>query len=88
MNRSDFSDLNAFIAIADNPHTASMLPLHISASRPRRSATRNSRMGGTVSLPFRKNQAFKFAYSRGAYVTIGADYNSVTVGWQYTWLKR
>lgn len=49
---------------------------------------RNSRMGGTVSLPFRKNQAFKFAYSRGAYVTIGADYNTVTVGWQYTWLKR
>ncbi len=49
---------------------------------------RNSRMGATVSLPIRQRQSFKFSYSRGAYITIGGDYNTVSVAWQYTWFRR
>jgi hypothetical protein len=49
---------------------------------------RNSRMGGTISLPIGRSQSFKFAYNRGAYVTIGADYNTVSIAWQYTWIGK
>jgi len=49
---------------------------------------RNSRIGGTISLPFGKHQTVKFSYSHGAYVTIGGDFNSINVGWQYSWLGK
>lgn len=49
---------------------------------------RNSRIGGTVSIPVSRHQSFKFSYNRGAYVLYGGNYQNVAVGWQYSWLGR
>jgi hypothetical protein len=47
-----------------------------------------SRVGGTVSFPFTKHQSVKVAYSNGTYIRFGGDYQSLSVGWQYSWLGR
>lgn len=49
---------------------------------------RNSRMGGTVAAPISGRQSVKFAYSRGAYVTIGGAFQTFNVAWQYSWLGK
>jgi hypothetical protein len=46
----------------------------------------SSRVGVTVSLPYSKHQSLKVAYSDGAYVRFGGNYNNVSVAWQYTWV--
>ena len=46
---------------------------------------RNSRVGGTVSIPLDRRQSVKFAFSTGAFTTIGADFRSVAVAYQYLW---
>ena len=46
---------------------------------------RNSRVGATVALPLGRAQALKIAYSRGAYTTIGADFDSLGVSYTYAW---
>ncbi|MCM3870235.1 MAG: transporter [Pyrinomonadaceae bacterium] len=46
---------------------------------------RNSRVGGTVSYKLDRRQSVKFAYSRGAFTTIGADYQAISVAYQYLW---
>jgi hypothetical protein len=46
----------------------------------------SSRIGGTFSFPLRKHQAIKIAYSNGTYVRFGGNYQSVSVGWQYSWI--
>jgi len=46
---------------------------------------RNSRIGGTLSLKLDRRQSLKFAYSRGAFTNIGADFQSVSVAYQYLW---
>jgi len=48
----------------------------------------NSRIGVTASVPVSKHQNLKFSYSRGAYVTIGGDFQNVSVAWQYSWIGR
>ena len=52
------------------------------------SLQRNSRIGGTVSLPVTKHQSVKCSYNRGAYIRYGGNLNNVSVGWQYSWLGR
>jgi hypothetical protein len=52
------------------------------------SLQRNSRIGGTVSLPVSKRQSLKFSYNRGAYIRYGGNLNNVSVGWQYSWVGR
>jgi hypothetical protein len=52
------------------------------------SLQRNSRIGGTVSLPVSKHQSLKFSYNRGAYIRYGGNLNNVSAGWQYSWLGR
>ena len=47
---------------------------------------RNSRVGGTVSVPFTRRQSVKFSYSQGACVNIGGDYKTVEVAWQHSWI--
>jgi hypothetical protein len=47
----------------------------------------NSRLGATVSLPLPARQSIKVAFSSGVSGTIGADFKTVTVSWQRTWLK-
>ena len=46
---------------------------------------RNSRIGGTLSLKLDRRQSLKFAYSRGAFTTVGADFQAVSVAYQYLW---
>jgi hypothetical protein len=48
---------------------------------------RNSRVGATASLPITARQSVKVAYSTGATTRIGADFNTVAVTWQLTWLS-
>ncbi len=52
------------------------------------SLQKNSRIGGTVSVPVSKHQSVKFSYNRGAYIRYGGNFNNVAVGWQYSWLGR
>jgi hypothetical protein len=49
---------------------------------------RNSRVGGTASIPVTKRQAVKFSYNNGAYIRFGGNYQNVSVGWQYSWIGR
>jgi hypothetical protein len=45
----------------------------------------NSRMGLTFSMPVNRNNTLKFSYSRGAFTTIGADFDSFGVAWTHIW---
>jgi Putative MetA-pathway of phenol degradation len=46
---------------------------------------RNSRVGVTFSRSLRRGHALRLAVSRGAYTTIGADFSSVAVGYNFAW---
>lgn len=46
---------------------------------------RNSRVGGTLSYRLDRRQSLKFAYSRGAITNIGANFQSISVAYQYLW---
>ncbi len=48
---------------------------------------RNSRVGATLSRALNPRQAIRLSVSRGAYTTIGADFNSVAVGYNYAWVR-
>lgn len=49
---------------------------------------KNSRVGGTVSIPVSKRQSMKFSYNRGAYIRFGGNYDNISFGWQYSWLGK
>jgi hypothetical protein len=46
---------------------------------------RNSRIGGTLSIPLTKRQSLKFTGSTGAVTNIGANFTSIGVAYQYLW---
>jgi hypothetical protein len=46
---------------------------------------RNSRVGGTLSIPLTKHQSLKFTGSAGAITNIGANFTSIGVAYQYLW---
>jgi hypothetical protein len=48
---------------------------------------RNSRIGGTLSLPVGGRQTLKMAVSRGAWTTIGGDFTSFSAAYQFIWGK-
>jgi len=48
---------------------------------------RNSRVGATFSTAIDRHQSIRASVSRGAYTTIGADFNSVAVGYNYAWAR-
>jgi len=48
----------------------------------------SSRLGATAAFRVSKHQSIKTSYSGGTYVRYGGDYQSVSVGWQYSWLGR
>jgi hypothetical protein len=48
---------------------------------------RNSRLGATLSLPITQRQSAKVAFSTGATTRVGADFNTIGVTWQITWLS-
>lgn len=45
----------------------------------------NSRAGLTFALPITATQSLKFSYSQGAFTSIGADFKSFGMAWQYVW---
>jgi len=49
---------------------------------------KNSRIGGTVSLPVSRHQSLKVSYNRGAYIRFGGRYDNLSIGWQYSWVGR
>ena len=49
---------------------------------------RNSRVGGTVSIPLNSHQSIKISYSNGAYIRYGGNYQNLSVGWQYSWIDK
>lgn len=49
---------------------------------------RDSRAGFTVAIPINERQSIKASYARGAYVTIGGAYTTVSFGWQYGWIGK
>jgi len=48
---------------------------------------RNSRIGATFSSALDRRQAIRVSMSRGAYMTIGADFISIAVGYNYAWTR-
>ena len=48
----------------------------------------SSRIGATISLPYSKHQSVKFAYSDGAYIRFGGNYQNVSVAWQYSFIGK
>ena len=48
---------------------------------------RNSRIGATFSKGLTRRQAMRVSVSRGAYTTIGADFTSIAVGYNFAWLR-
>ena len=48
---------------------------------------RNSRLGVTASLPIARQQSLKITGSTGATTRIGADFQTVGVAWQLSWLR-
>ena len=48
---------------------------------------RNSRIGATFSSAVSRRQAVRISVSRGAYTTVGADFTSIAVGYNYAWLR-
>jgi hypothetical protein len=48
---------------------------------------RNSRVGATFSRALDRRNAIRVSVSRGAFTTIGADFTSVAVGYNYAWIR-
>jgi Putative MetA-pathway of phenol degradation len=47
-----------------------------------------SRVGVTAAIPVSRHQSIKASFSRGDYVRVGGNFDSLAVSWQYTWLGR
>ena len=45
----------------------------------------NSRVGGSLGYFFNRHQSLKMSVSAGAYTTIGGDFKTASVGYQYSW---
>lgn len=48
---------------------------------------RNSRIGATFSSALKRGHAIRIAVSQGAYTTIGADFTSIAVSYNYAWVR-
>ena len=48
---------------------------------------KNSRIGATFSTSIARGQAIRASVSRGAYTTIGADFTSMAVAYNYAWAR-
>ena len=49
---------------------------------------RNSRIGATFSKALTRHHAIRASVSRGAYTTVGADFTSIAVGYNYAWARQ
>lgn len=48
----------------------------------------NSRVSLTASVPVARNQSLKFFWARGATTSIGADFTTYSVSYQFVWFDR
>jgi hypothetical protein len=48
----------------------------------------NSRMGATLVLPVGQRHSVKFAVSKGAIIRFGANFTTLSLGWQTGWVPR
>lgn len=48
---------------------------------------RNSRIGATFSSALGRGHSIRLAVSEGAYTTIGADFTSIAIGYNYAWVR-
>ncbi len=48
---------------------------------------RNSRIGATFSSALKRHHAIRLAVSQGAFTTIGADFTSIAVSYNYAWMR-
>jgi Putative MetA-pathway of phenol degradation len=48
---------------------------------------RNSRVGSTFSAALNRRQSIRVSLATGAYTTIGADFTSIAVGYNYAWIQ-
>jgi hypothetical protein len=48
----------------------------------------NTRLGGTLVLPVGRRHSVKFAVSKGAIVRSGANFTSLSIGWQTGWVPK
>lgn len=46
---------------------------------------RNSRVGGTVVFPFKRQHAIRVAYSAGVVTESGGDFNTISLNYAYAW---
>ena len=49
---------------------------------------KNSRIGATAAIPLTRHQSVKLSYNNGAYIRYGGNLQNISVGWQYSWLRR
>ena len=49
---------------------------------------KNSRLGGTASIPLSRHQSIKFSYSNGTYIRYGGNFQNISAAWQYSWIGR
>jgi len=54
---------------------------------PLRDVQKNSRVGATFSYPMTHAHSLKVSWAEGVTARIGGDLNTISVGWQYSWLK-
>jgi hypothetical protein len=48
----------------------------------------NSRIGGTLVVPVKKRNSIKIAFSKGAIIRRGANFSTISVGWQSSFFKK
>jgi hypothetical protein len=48
---------------------------------------KSSRVGATFSAALNRRQSIRASVSQGAYTTIGADFTSIAVGYNYAWIR-
>mgnify|MGYP001606631679 CR=1 FL=1 len=48
----------------------------------------NSRIGTTFGFPVLKRNSIKLAFSTGAIVRGGADFNTFSIGWPSSWIEK
>jgi hypothetical protein len=76
---------NLWLAIDSTWYGGGATTVNSGSPTPRQS---NTRLGATLSLPLVKNQSLKIAYSSGVTGTIGADFDTVSIAWQYVWFDH
>src|SRR4051794_36372683 len=47
-----------------------------------------SRVGTTASIPLSRHQSVKVSYSGGAFRRVGGNFQTLSLGWQYSWIGK